>query len=202
MVQLLEKITQHKETWSQWSIKPLCMSWTQHMKGKKNNYHCFKSQVKIHKRVWMRNVIPNQKIFCHWREQTSHPSKQVLKIKSKSQGWFFTSPAFIRALIALALISSSRSSSCCADGWTSADGGTAKAAALGSFGLDSANPSISFTLFSMSFWRSSIWPAPLLTVFSCTSGPSSLHGPSMSLSYASAFMLRTSLSSPLPAKQM
>lgn len=138
------------------------------------------------------------------RTDISPCSKQIVKTKSEqSQECFFTSPAFIRALIALALISSSRSSSCCADGWTSSDGGTAKVAALGSFGLDSANPRISFTLFSMSFWRSSIWPAPLLTVLSCTSGPSSsLHGPSMSLSYASAFMLRTSLSSPLPVTQI
>lgn len=108
----------------------------------------------------------------------------------------------MRALIALARISSSRSSSCCADGWTSSVGGTAKVAVLDSFGEDSASPRISFTLFSMSFWRSSIGPSPLLTILSGTSGlSSSLHGPSMSLSYASALILRTSLSSPLPVTQ-
>lgn len=135
------------------------------------------------------------------------------------QPGFFAPLAFIRALMALALISNSRSSSCLMEGWLMAAGRSTESAVAVAAGTFTSCASvfssvlepeerakISLTLLSMSLWTSFFASAGLLlgllllspafSTAALTAGSS--FGPSMSLSSASALMLSTSLSSPEP----
>lgn len=136
-----------------------------------------------------------------------------------AQPGFFALLAFIRALMALALISSSRSSSCLMEGWHTADrlrtdsavvvGAemfASRAAVFSSFFVPEEKAKISLTLLSMSVWTSffasaglAFAPLMLSAAFAVAALTiASSFGPSMSLSSASALMLKTSLSSPEP----
>lgn len=132
-----------------------------------------------------------------------------------SRVYFLTSLAFIRALIALALISNSRSASCCADGAAAGTGSDAGATSIATGSASSlvglVKARISLTLLSMSRWSSSFGSSDWrsgpgggavdeggVSMGAGTSSSWSLGSlwPSMSLSFMSALMLRTSLSSP------